>query len=182
MTSSFVITVKSGRSQADSKRFIKDTTEPREEAKQLARLFERLASGIEPGSSFDVTTSANAPVRATATVTITNASVTANDTLTVAGTVLTAKASGATGPQFNIGANATATAVNVVAAINANQQVVTATSAAGVVTVTSNTSGAVGNFVTLATSHTAAFTLSAATLAGGAGGSETAALSYSRGL
>jgi phage tail sheath gpL-like len=183
MASTLVITVKSGRPVADNRsRFVKDASDPRGECRVLEHLFERLKSGLETGASFTVSSSANAPVQASGTVTAVNASISANDTVTVAGTVLTAKSSGATGAQFNKGGTSTITATNLAAAINANCTVVSASSVGAVVTVTCNTAGAVGNFVTLATSNGTGFTISAATLASGAGGAEAAAVSYSRGL
>jgi phage tail sheath gpL-like len=77
--------------------------------------------------------------RTTATITITHANLTAADTVTIGAAVYTAVASGATGNQFNIGADATADANNLAAAINASPDLaglVTASAASGVVTLT----------------------------------------------
>lgn len=71
--------------------------------------------------------------------------------------------------QFQVGASDTLTAVNLAAAINANtamSHLVTATSAAAIVTVSSYYPGPVGNYITLAV--TGGITRSAATLASGA--------------
>jgi phage tail sheath gpL-like len=174
-----LISVKTVRPQAGIS--VKPSSQPWAACREIEKYFEKIMAGLEP-ASFTICTSANAPVAASGTCTIVNGSVTANDTVTVAGTVLTAKTSGATGAQFNIGASGTITAANLAAAINANQKIVSATSSGAVVTITCNTPGAVGNFVTLATSHSGAFTLSGSTLASGAGGAETTPVSYSRGL
>jgi hypothetical protein len=178
--STLTIVLSSPRTQAQLGPFVKDASNNRLECTAIEHLFRRLNGGLESGS-FQVTTSASAPVQASGTVTVVNGSVTANDTVTIGATVLTAKTSGAVGPQFNIGASGTITAANLAAAINANCPVASATSAAAVVTVTCNVPGIVGNWVPMATSHTAAFTLSAATLASGAGGAETTPVTYNKG-
>lgn len=93
-----------------------------------------------------------------------------NDTLTIGGIAFTAKTSGATGNQWNIGASATLDAAACAAAINANttiNKVLTATSSSGVLTLTMKIPGNVGNLITLAKSSTA-LTLGGAALAGGA--------------
>lgn len=92
--------------------------------------------------------------RASGTVTF-SAVASADDTVIVNGVTFTAKASGATGNQFNIGASATASAANLAAAINASasamvSQQVTASPALGVVTIYSTQYGVAGNSVTLA--------------------------------
>lgn len=102
--------------------------------------------------------------------TITFSSIANNDTITVNGTVFTAKTSGATGNQFNIGASDTTAAANAAAAINASatgnvSKVVTATSAAAIITITSIVPGNVGNMGTLAIS--AHGSVSGANLTGG---------------
>lgn len=86
-----------------------------------------------------------------------------NEAITIAGVTFTAKTSGATGNQFNIGADATATATALKNAINASttsvvsptmfvacplQNAVNATSSAGVVTVYTRISGSEWNSVT----------------------------------
>jgi phage tail sheath gpL-like len=147
-----------------------------------ARLLQGLASGNVIGS-VDVQRSSSDPVAATGTLTITNASVAANDTVTIGGIVLTAKSSGASGAQFNIGADATATGDNLVAAIAAHAtlgKVLTAANAAGTVTVTCNEKGLVGNLIGLASSNGTGIAVSASTLASGAGGAQGAAVTYGR--
>lgn len=58
-------------------------------------------------------------VASTALYTVVCGAVVADDTLVISGTTLTAKTSGATGPQFNVGATTTETALNLAAVINA---------------------------------------------------------------
>lgn len=98
---------------------------------------------------------------------------TALDTVTINGVVLTAVASGATNNQWNITASASGDAANLAAAINASTSanlsgVVHASSLAGVVTVTCNIPGVIGNVLTISKSSTA-ITLGGALLAGGLG-------------
>jgi phage tail sheath gpL-like len=86
-------------------------------------------------------------VQATATMTSTGAA-TANDTFSLANVVFTAKASGATGNEFNLSATVGTQAANIAAAINASPDlagIVTATSLAGVVTITAVMPGLTGN-------------------------------------
>lgn len=82
--------------------------------------------------------------------TITFSSFAADDTITVAGVTLTAKASGATGPQFNIGVSPTNNGTAAAAAAKINSYapyagVVTASALANVVTVTAAVPGLIGN-------------------------------------
>lgn len=93
----------------------------------------------------------------------------ANDTGTVDGVVYTAVASGATGQQFNIGANAAATAAALAAIINPSANVAAAATGA-VVNLTAKALGLAGNARALATNAAARITLSGAMLTGGANG------------
>lgn len=104
-----------------------------------------------------------------------------NDTITVNGVVFTAKTSGATGNQFNIGASVTANAANLVAAINASTtagvlNVVSASNVAGVVTFTSVVPGEVG-LNTPITESLGNFTLAATTFTTGGTKAHSATLS-----
>lgn len=90
--------------------------------------------------------------------TITHASVSANDTVTVNGVVFTAKSSGASGNEWNIGASNTTSAAAFVVAFNASASaktnlLITATSALGVVTLTAIRTGLDGNAFTLVSSN-----------------------------
>ena len=182
MTQSLVLTVNVDR--ADVNDYVRSSTDPRGEMTVLSTLFSRLAAGTISGSVV-AQKAAVASVAASGTYTVTNASVSANDTIACCGITMTAKASGATGAQFNIGLNATATAANIAALINSLATLniyVRATSALGVVTVRANQAGVVGNLIALATSNATGIAVSAATLAGGTGGAVVGATTYSRGL
>ena len=182
MTASLNITVNASRAELND--YIRSSTDPRGECVALETLFRRLAAGTISGNVIAQKASV-AAVRASGTVTITHVNLNANDTVTICGITITAKASGAAGAQFNIGSSATEDATALAACINALATLniyVSATSAAGVVTVTANQSGVVGNLFALATSDVTAYGLSAAALAGGAGGANSAPVTYSRGL
>ncbi len=118
----------------------------------MAQLLEKVNSGGEGGGPPTVTS--NVKENATrAHGTLTLASVVATNTATINGVVFTAIASGATGNLFNVGADDTATAVNLAAAINGSVTAliagyVTATSAVNVVTVSSTDYGIYGNQTT----------------------------------
>jgi len=93
---------------------------------------------------------------------------TADDTITINGHVITLKASGAVGPQINIGASATLTAQNLKAYVNAHpdETGVKASGAAAAITLTAIEPGVVGNSITTTEAGTnTAF--GAATLVGG---------------
>jgi phage tail sheath gpL-like len=145
----------------------------------LARLVHGLSGGVLQGV-VSVHTSTNAAVAASGTITLTFANINAAETVTIGGVVLTARASGAVaGTEFNILTNATVTAANLTTAINANTTLnkhVTATSAAGVVTVTANLRGSLGNLIVMSTNDATAFAL--VQMAGGTGGPETAAVVF----
>lgn len=77
----------------------------------------------------------------------------ATDTITIGGVVFTAIASGATGNQFNIGADTTITATNLTSVLNANATIsalYTATSSTNIITLTEKVSGG-GNTPAVAT-------------------------------
>lgn len=183
MTVSLVLTV--NVSKADVNDYVKDTTDPRGECKALSTLFSSLASGAISGSVI-VQKSSAASVSASGTVTLTYASTANNDTVTIAGVTLTCVTGTPSGyTQFKKETDATKTASNMVTAINnltTLNKYVRATSALGVVTVSANQAGVVGNLITLATSNGTGFAVSAAALAGGTGGAVEAQTTYSRGL
>jgi hypothetical protein len=119
----------------------------REAADGLSNYFKALAGGVRSASVVVLAGS----VKATGLVTFTGAPV-ANETVTIANVVFTAKASGATGNQFNIGGSITLTAAALAAAVNASSNlagIVTATSAVGVVTLTAVAPGVIGNGLAL---------------------------------
>lgn len=109
-------------------------------------------------------------VRATQTGTFTGLP-TAADTVTINGVAFTARASGAVANEYNIGADATACAAALAAAINAStsakiKNIILAESALGVVTLTCLVPGSIGNLCTL-TESSANFTVAGANLASG---------------
>ena len=142
--------------------------------KVTAQKLENFCMGLMGGSrnaKLDIQVNGGDAVAATGTITITHANVSNNDTVTIGGVTFTAKTSGATGDQFNIGADATADAAALVVAINASSNTAnkfTATSALGVVTITSAIKGVIGNCIGLSTSDATAFAVSATTLTSGA--------------
>ena len=104
--------------------------------------------------------------------TATLSGVVATDTLVIGGVTITAVSGTPTSVQFKVGATDAATAANVVATINALttlNQVVQASSAAAVVTITCIIPGTIGNLVTLSQSG-GHFTVGSA-LTGGTDGS-----------
>lgn len=183
MASTVVVTVKLEQSQTHSQQRYQHSGKPKEQAKALSQLFKDMASGIQP-AYVDVQTSAAAPVAASGSIAVTYANVDANDTVTIGGVVLTAKASGADGTtQFNKQIDATVTAENLAACINANTTLskhLTASAATGTVTVTAKQKGSFGNLIVMSTSDGTAFDLTQ--MANGAGGAEEAAVSNSLGL
>jgi len=108
-------------------------------------------TGLLAGTYANGTATANVgAIASTAVVTIGAGDFANNDTITINGVVFTAKTSGATGNQFNIGASLTETAANLVAAILAStsallKQTVLPTSDGAVVTLVSRIVGVIGN-------------------------------------
>ena len=111
----------------------------------------------------------------TASGTVTCASVADADTVTINGVVFTAVTASPTGDQFDQSGTDTADATDLARSINAStteliKDYVTATSAAGVVTITSVYPGRMGNTQTLASSNGTRLAVSGARLASGTGG------------
>lgn len=128
---------------------VRSTATPREDCIKLSEYFMDLAAG-QQSATLQIET---AGARATGTLTFTSAP-TAAQTCVIAGQTITARASGAVANEFNIGGTISISAANLAAAINAStnlSQVVTATSALGVVTITSVVPGRVGNGLILTT-------------------------------
>lgn len=184
MASSLVVVVQTNLSQTDLKHKVEmGADRPRESAQSLERFFRSLSGGIHR-SKIDVHTAAAAPVAASQTITL--ASVSANDTVTLGGVVFTAKASPTLESEFSQAGTDTQDAASLAAKISAHStigQVFVATSALGVVTVSTRQKGVFGNFIALAESTSASrITVGGAALAGGTGGSTEAAQSYVLGL
>ena len=103
---------------------------------------------------------------ATQTITV-GAGLAAADVVTIGGYGFTARASGAAGYEFNLGADEDANAVSLAAVINTNPNVpVVATANLHVVTITAKRAGTVGNAITLAQTGDG-YTLGDTVLAGG---------------
>lgn len=113
----------------------------------------------------------NDAIGASATVTVSFASMTDGDTIQIGAMTLTAKSSGATGAQFNIGASNTAAGLNLAGAINSNSSgLLSGNNAAGVVTVASKIAGPLGNTIPIIITQTSpsGMVASATSLSGGA--------------
>lgn len=147
------------------------------EVQSLATFLSSIAGGIRPGNiRLNI-----GSVRASGTITFTGNPVN-NETLDINGVTFTAKTSGATGDQFNIGSGAAANASALAAAINASTTAgivgtVYASVSAGVITITAAAPGAAGNLIALTESMTNV-AVSGANLTGG---SDTAEVSLSVG-
>jgi phage tail sheath gpL-like len=150
-------------------------TDARDKAVNLKSIIEALASGLRNGT-FDLMADG---VRASGTVTLTYSKLVADETLAIGGVTLTIKNSGANGTtQWNKTTDATVTATNLAACINANttlSKYLVATSALGVVTITCKQAGTIGNAITLVVTAAdpTGYALSAATLTSGTNGTLT---------
>lgn len=143
-------------------------------AQKLVNFLQGVFTGTELGPSGEAPSIAiSIEDQATAASgTYTLDTVIATDAVSINGVSFTAVAAGATGNQFNVGADDTETAANLAAAINASatalvNQHVTASSVDEVVTVTAVNKGVFGNAVTIASAD-ATITPSGARLTGGA--------------
>jgi phage tail sheath gpL-like len=138
----------------------------------IQNLIDKMLIGNKPGK-IDLQVDDGNAVASSGTVTFSGTGA-ANDTLIINGVTFTAKASGATGNEWNVGASATLSAQAFKAAVNASASalvsgLVTASGAGAVITLTANTKGTHGNAYTFAegvdgSSHMA---VSAARLTGG---------------
>lgn len=143
-------------------------------ATKLSNFITALQSGSElgpTGSAPSIAVSIEGQATA-ASGTFTLNTVIATDAISINGVTFTCVASGATGNQFNVGADDDETAENMAAAINASATAlvstqVTASASAAVVTITAKIKGYAGNAVTIASAD-ATITASGARLTGGA--------------
>ena len=161
-------------------------TQPRNNLNKIENLIKGLKGGALQGS-VDVNYSTTDPVAASQTITCDQSEATADDVVTIIGIDLTAKASGASTDEFNIGSTDAEMATNLGAAINAQatlSKYFTATVSAAVVTVTSNFKGSIGNYLiaSVATVNASTpFTFSnSGSFAGGTGGPETEVVTIGR--
>ena len=169
--SSLVVTLKSEDVQADLQAACQlDGNTKRENALALAVLLKKLATGTKRGVLTVQTGSAD-PVAASGTFTLDTAI--ATDAVTIGTTTFTATSTPTLATHWEIdGASDTLDAASLAAAINAHatvSQIVTATSADEVVTITAKQKGVVGNFIPLSSADST-ITASGAFLTGGTGG------------
>jgi len=142
-----------------------DTLSPQESVRSLSQYLDKLAIGCG-SASVDMEMSETGGAAASGTVTL--SSLVADNTVTVGSIVFTAKASPAGATQFAVGADDDETAENLAAAINAHTSltnVVSASAAAAVVTISASRKLKMGNMIALAISANGS--VSGATLSGG---------------
>lgn len=135
-------------------------------------------SGSAPSIAISIEGQATA---ASGTLTVATGGSAADETCSIAGVTFTAKASGATGNQFNVSATAATQATNMATAINASASltgIVTASASAGVVTITAAQKGKVGNGIAISAGTLANVTASGALLTAGAADSTAITLSF----
>ncbi len=183
MASSVVITIKTEKTQAQVQELLRiDATKDQQGVQAVAQFIAEIAAKHHRGI-VDVQTGSAAPVAASGTLTLVSAI--ATDAVTVGSVTFTATSTPTLSTHFEIdGADDTADAASLAAAINAHatvSQIVTASSLLGVVTITAKQKGVVGNFIPLSSAD-ATITASAAFLASGAGGVTEAAVQYVRGI
>lgn len=174
--SKFLIQIESDLAVATLNNLLSDSaSRPKPFSQKVRNFFQGLSGGARSATvKFGGVSSSANSVQASLNGTFTGAP-TAADTITVNGVVFTARASGATGDEFNIGGTVSITAANFAAAVNASASaaasgVVSASSALGVVTLTCLIPGVIGNAITVAEScANFAFAGAATKLAGGAG-------------
>lgn len=171
MSSKNIFTWSTPDSAADvSDRIVPIASEPSNTLDRFARYTDGMAMGVLGYTSAAFKIGA---VNATGTLTMTGAA-TAAQTLTVANVTFTAETSGATGNQYNLSSTPTTQATNVAAAINGStglSNIVTATSALGVVTITAFTAGVMGNGLEISAGTTSNMT--AVGFSGGTDGTKT---------
>lgn len=182
MACSVVITINSDKLQDHVQDAIQLTNKPREAALATSALIKDMASGLHRGVLYIQTGSA-APVAASGTLTLVSAI--ATDAITIGTTTFTATSTPSLSTDWEIdGASDTLDAASLAAAINAHatvSQIVTASSAVNVVTITAKQKGVVGNFIPLSSAD-ATITASAAFLEGGTGGVTETGSTFSLGL
>jgi phage tail sheath gpL-like len=156
--------------------------DPKAAAILIARYIESV--GVRPMS---INLSISSGTLAAASGTVTCASVQAGDTVTINGVTVTAHASTTDASTFAIGASNTACGDNLVTCLGLSASalvagIVSASNAAGVVTITALHKGVMGNCVTLASSNGTRLAVSGARLTSGAGGFGSTVKSYTLGV
>lgn len=159
--------------------FERSTSSKYAAVQSMAQFLQSILSGGQAGGPPTVASSIET-YATRASGTLTGTSVIATDAVVINGVTFTCVASGATGNQFNVGADDDETMANLAAAINASVTAliagyVTAEAAADVVTVYSTNYGIYGNQVTLV-SNDGTIVADVSRLAGGA--ADSGAKSY----
>lgn len=152
---------------------------------KVAQYLQSVGAGGQSAASSTQPPSVNIQVQDSmvkASGTFTLDTVIATDAVSINGVTFTAVASGATGNQFNVGADDDETAANLAAAINASETAlvdgyVTASSSGAVVTVTSAFYGLAGNQTAIASAD-ATITASGSYLEGGANDASALTLNF----
>lgn len=184
MASSIVITVKTDDTQAVSQqKYQLDSDRRREEALALSQLFKEIASQ-HTRAEFDVQTGSAAPVAASGTWTLDT--VVATDTVTVGSITFTGTDTPSTNLHFDTSlATDALIAADIARAVNEHpttSQIVTASAADEVVTVTAKQKGVVGNFIPFTDADSTITSSGSGFLAGGTGGATEAAVTYTLGI
>lgn len=138
-----LLTISSGESKAEIESFINLEQGSDAALQSYANYFPSILGGIQRATIYAKV----GAIQAAATLTSTGAAVAA-ETFTLANVVFTARASGATGNEFNVSGTVGTQAANIAAAINASSDltgIVTATSALGVTTITAVVPGVMTN-------------------------------------
>lgn len=179
--SSLVLTLKLEKSQTQTKLEVqKSSTKDKEELRGLQNLLNGIAAGRQRATIAVQTGSAD-PLAGTTGGTITLSSFADADTIRIGNVVLTGKSSPTTEDHFEIDGDDTADAAALAAAINAHSvlsQIISATSALGVVTVRSLIPGVISNQIYMAASAHA----TVVQLSGSTGGATEAAVTYNFGI
>lgn len=180
--SSVVITIKSDDTQSYLQQLLQlDTNLKDQFINDLCRYLKSF--GKIRKADIDVQTGSANPVAASNTLTL--ASVAADDTVTIGNVTLTAKASPSTEDEFDQSGTDAEDATDLAAKINAHSvlsQVVSASAASDVVTVTSRIKGVIGNQIALSQSGgTISIGGDGTALEGGTGGATEAATTYELG-
>lgn len=149
-----IITITHDESSAEMSRLLSDESK-RLQCRKISNYLMGLAGGSRDGASLDLQVSEGDAVAASGTITFSDTGA-ADDTVLINGVTFTAVASGATGNQWNVGADEIESAENLAAAIDASatalvaQHVSASDDGAGVVTITAVKKGTGGNAITIA--------------------------------
>ena len=172
-----------GNMGANAPTYLVGATGGRGQAVIIENYFGQLASSGNFAAR--MVTSATDGVRAVGTITLSGLP-SNNETMVIGAQTITAKSSGATGLQFNIGADAAATAVNIAALINTNATLnsfISAVASGSTVLVSSVVPGLVGNQIPWSESMTnvAVDGSFLGSTTAGAGGNNTTTTSFANG-